>query len=328
MKYLLIVYGTRPEYIKIKSIIDNIKIPYKLLFTGQHKHIVSSNADRTLTIKEGSNRLDSILQSSLNNEDIFKDISYVMVQGDTTSAMSLALAAFHRNIPIIHLEAGLRTNDIQNPYPEESNRQIISSIASIHLCPTQNNKNTLLQEKKNGMIYVVGNTGLDNIDKKGCSYGNEVIITLHRRENHPIIDKYFKILDNLAKTNKDLTFTLPIHPNPNVQKHRHLLKHVNVIEPIPHNEMVQKLKTCKFVISDSGGLQEECSFLNKKIIVCRETTERPESIGIHSFMCPNPKMLKKLFYGVLNDFQVDAPCPYGDGKSSRKIVEILGKLFR
>ena len=150
---LLISFGTRPEYIKLKPVIESIKgkIPYKLLFTGQHVDLLSEiDGDiQELEIENGNNRLDSIVQSVMNNEDIFTDISAVLVQGDTTSVFAVALAAFHRKIKIVHLEAGLRTWNKYHPYPEEFNRCAVSRMADIHLCPTANSASNLESEWKN-----------------------------------------------------------------------------------------------------------------------------------------------------------------------------------
>ena len=120
---------------------------------------------------------------------------------------------------------------------------------------------------------------------------------------------------------------IPLHPNPNVQKHKHIFKKVKVVEPMNHNDLIEYVKKCKFVISDSGGLQEECSYLNKKIIVCRKTTERPESIGIHSFMCGEPKLLENLVEEINEKYEVNARCRYGDGKSWKKILKQLNKCL-
>ncbi len=333
---ILIGYGTRPEFIKVKPLIDKLKdnIDFKTVFTGQHVDIINTEytPDYVLTIPEGSNRLDCVLSSAFNNEDIFKNITHVLVQGDTSSALSLALAGFHRQLKIIHLEAGLRTYDFKNPFPEEMNRQLISRITDIHFCPTDLNKIYLEEEKVKGKIYIVGNTGLDSLVewKDRCEYSNKVLITLHRRENHDIIDKWFSEINKLALVNKDLEFILPLHPNPNVQKWKHLLTNVNVIEPLPHNKLLELLVKSKFVISDSGGLQEECSFFNKKIIVCREKTERRESVYYTSFMCEKFKDLKFKFDWVNSNYNIDVygylpPCPFGDGKASEKIIKILLK---
>jgi len=131
----------------------------------------------------------------------------------------------------------------------------------------------------------------------------------------------------LAENNPTLNFILPIHPNPNVYKHKHILKYVNVIDPIPYDKMIELLANCKMIISDSGGIQEEASFFNKKVIVCRETTERPESLGVHSFLCSSPNELEDMFYNILNNFEINEKCPYGDGYASDKILKILKGVF-
>ena len=329
---LLITYGTRPEWIKIKPILDKLKntnIQYKTLFTGQHKDLLNTNADFILPniIDTNKNRLNDIVISILTNiSDILNNFTHVLVQGDTTSVLAISLAAFHSKVKVIHLEAGLRTYDNDNPYPEEFNRSAVSKLVSIHLCPTENNKQNLIQEKIQGDIYVIGNTVLDNLTNIKTNYGNDIIITLHRRENHNEIKEWFKIISKIALDNKDLNFILPIHPNPNVYKFKHILEGVNIIDPVPYKEMINLIANCKFIITDSGGIQEEASFLNKKAIVCRKMTERPESINIHSFMCNEYIKLESIFYDINNDYIVNAKCPYGDGNSTEKIINILETL--
>ena len=236
------------------------------------------------------------------------------------------MASFHRDKKVIHLEAGLRTYDNQNPYPEEFNRSVVSRITDIHLCPTEHSKKNLLDEKVGGDKYVVGNTVLDNLVDIKTSYNNKVIVTLHRRENHSQITQYFTIINDLASKNPDLEFVLPIHPNPNVSQHKSLLTNVNVINPVPYDEMLEMLANCRMIISDSGGIKEEASFFNKKVIVCRKFTERPESVGTHSGLCEGPHALEPMFYDIRNDYVIDEPCPYGDGKSAERIVKILEEI--
>jgi UDP-N-acetylglucosamine 2-epimerase (non-hydrolysing) len=127
----------------------------------------------------------------------------------------------------------------------------------------------------------------------------------------------------MANKYENIEFLIPLHPNPNVQKHKYIFNKVKVVEPLTHEELIEYVKKCKFVISDSGGLQEECSFLNKKIIVCRKTTERPESVGTHSFMCLTPDKLEELVDELMINYEVNALCPYGDGQSWKKIIEII-----
>jgi len=304
-------------------------IKYKLVFSGQHSDLVKEEkADHIIQIHDnGSNRLDSIITSIMSqSSDIYNDITHVLVQGDTTTSLGFALSAYNRKIPIIHLEAGLRTYDLEQPYPEEGNRQLISRLTNIHLCPTENNKQNLLNEKCNGSIYVVGNTVLDNIKKyKHCiTYENIVLVTLHRRENHRIIDKYFTEIEELARSNPGIKFILPIHPNPNVQKHKHILKHVNIMDPLTHSDLIDILIKCLFIITDSGGLQEEGSFLEKKIIICREMTERDEILGTYGTLCKDPSELSLIFYQLIQDpVPQKYENPYGNGESAQKIINIL-----
>jgi UDP-N-acetylglucosamine 2-epimerase (non-hydrolysing) len=322
---LLICFGTRPEYIKVKSLINNLS-NIKICFTGQHKDLLKDiKVDYNLSMEENisENRLNNIFANIFKYSYIFTDIEYVLVQGDTSTACAIAISAFNHGKKIIHLEAGLRSDNLKDPYPEEMNRQVISRLADIHLCPTEFNKKNLLKENVNGQIYVVGNTGLDNINKNDCSYDNKILITLHRRDNHDIINKWFEKLEEIANKYINIEFTIPIHPNPNIQKHKNIFKTVKVVNPLNHDELIEYIKKCKFVISDSGGLQEECSYLNKKIIVCRKTTERPESIGLHSFMCDTPSKLENLVDDIMFNYKVNSECPYGDGNSWKKINKIL-----
>jgi UDP-N-acetylglucosamine 2-epimerase (non-hydrolysing) len=324
-KKILICFGTRPEYIKVKSLIDNLP-NIKTCFTGQHKDLLKTiDVDYHLFMENelSTNRLNNIFCNIFKYSNIFENIDYVLVQGDTSTACAISLSAFHHNKKIIHLEAGLRSQYLKDPYPEEMNRQVISRFADIHLCPTEFNKENLLKEQVFGVISVVGNTGLDNISKEGCEYNKQILITMHRRDNHHNMDKWFEELEKIANKYHDIVFTIPLHPNPNVQKHKHIFKKVKVVEPMNHDDLIEYVKKCKFVISDSGGLQEECSYLNKKIIVCRKTTERPESVGKHSFMCKEPELLKDLVDKINANYKVDVSCPYGDGKSWEKISDIF-----
>jgi len=323
---ILISFGTRPEYIKIKPLIKAFdgNIPYRLLFTGQHVDLLSEVKSDVLRLKieEGENRLDSIVSSVMNNESIFDNIDSVLVQGDTTSVFAVALAAFHRKIKIIHLEAGLRTWDKDHPYPEEFNRSAVSRMADIHLCPTEKSAENLKAEKVNGTIHVVGNTVLDNLVHITPERTNTIVLTMHRRENHDLIPKWFAIFDKLAKENPEFNFIIPLHPNPNVQKHKDILKHVCVTQPMEYEQFINILSQSYMIITDSGGLQEESSFFRKKCIVCRTTTERPEGIGTFSFMTGVDE-LENLFYEVKESPIPVGKCPYGDGKSADRIVNIL-----
>jgi UDP-N-acetylglucosamine 2-epimerase (non-hydrolysing) len=325
--YILICYGTRPEWIKIKPLIKAFDqtIPFKLLYTGQHEHIGNFHHDYSVNIKKGDCRLNSVVSSILNLE-LPNYPEYVLVQGDTASTFASALWAFNRGIKIIYLEAGLRTYDKDNPYPEESYRQMISRISSINFCVTENNIQNIVEERCPGKNYVVGNTVLDNLKGARTIYSNEIIVTMHRRENLPLLQQWFTQINDIAKKYNNFKFTIPLHPNPQIQKYKNILSNLNVIEPLPYSEMILKISKCRLLISDSGGLQEEASFLNKKIIVCRKETERQESLGTTSFLCKKPEYLKGIFADLINDYKADFPCPYGDGKTSQKILNILKEL--
>ena len=324
---ILLCFGTRPEWLKIKPLIELLdRSQYRLLFTGQHTDLLKDiKVDYKIKILDHSNRLDSIISSCLLQFPI-GDFNSVLVQGDTASAFACGLAAYNRKLKIYYLEAGLRSYSLDHPYPEEAYRQMISRISDVNLCPTKLSKENLINEKVNGTTHVVGNTVLDNLVsyKDKCEYTNKVLITMHRRENHHMMEEWFIKINELAKQYLDLEFILPIHPNPNVQKHKHILTNVNVINPLEHTDLLEILIKCKLIISDSGGLQEEGSFFNKKVIVCRTVTERPEAIETgHLYICRHPNQLKDLFGELINNYYNNNICPYGDGYSSKKIKNIL-----
>jgi UDP-N-acetylglucosamine 2-epimerase len=329
---ILITYGTRPEYIKVKPLIDEMKqrfIAHKVLFTGQHKDIAPKDADFIweMIMDAEENRLNSVIKNCLSiPEYVFDGVTHILVQGDTTSVVGLALSAMNRQIKIIHLEAGLRTYDRLNPYPEENNRRMVSSIADIHFCPTEQSKINLAKENIGKDVFVVGNTVLDNLldYKESCKYEDKVLVTMHRRENHKDMGRWFKEINELARENPHIDFIIPLHPNPKVQKHHKLLSNLIIVDPLPHDKLINLLTKCKLVITDSGGLQEECSFFNKRCLVCRETTERPEALEHSSVLVKDYTLLKRKFYNYITNYEiVDGNCPFGDGRASKYICDNL-----
>lgn len=324
---ILFCFGTRPEWLKIKPIIESLnKDEYQLLFTGQHPDLLKDiEVDYRININESENRLDQLISDCLLQ---FPNGNFtsVLVQGDTASAFACALAAFNRQLKIYYLEAGLRSYNLHHPYPEEAYRQMIARISDVNFAPTELSYQNLINEKVHGKTFITGNTVLDNLKnyKPQCKYDNKILVTLHRRENHYWMDQWFDEIENLANIYPELEFILPIHPNPNVQKHKHILNKVKVVNPLSHSELLQILTKCKLVISDSGGLQEEGSFFNKKVIVCRTTTERPEAINTgHLYMCPSPQDLKSIFGYLIEDYYIESSCPYGDGFSSEKVIHLI-----
>ncbi len=334
MKKILICYGTRPEYIKVEPIILHELSQHhniQTLFTGQHKDIGQGavKPDYTFEMQDSApNRLNSIISSitgSYSLDKVLEDgFTHVLVQGDTASAFTCALAAFNKGLKVIHLEAGLRTHDKSHPYPEEVYRQCISRIADIHLCATKSNKTNLLKEITQGEIHIVGNTVLDHLQDVPISYNNDVLITLHRRENHKSIPFWYSQIEDIAQDNPDLNFVFVSHPNPNSRcSLKKGLTNVLTADPMSHEYFIKRVSACKFLISDSGGVQEEASFLKKRVIVCRETTERPEALESFNHLCKKVGDLPEIFNKVKENYTPTSECPFGDGKSAEKILQVL-----
>jgi UDP-N-acetylglucosamine 2-epimerase (non-hydrolysing) len=323
---ILLCFGTRPEWLKIKPLIKLMdRSEYKLLFTGQHTDLLKDvKVDYQINMSTTTNRLDSIISDCMLQFPN-GDFRGVLVQGDTGSAFGCALAAFNRQMKIYYLEAGLRSGDLQHPYPEEGYRQMISRISDVNFTPTTLSAKNLITERVHGGVYISGNSVLDNlVDFPKPTMENIILITLHRRENHHWLDRWFDEIEKLAVEYPHYTFVLPIHPNPNVQKHKHILKRVKVVEPMEHKELINTLIKSNLIISDSGGLQEEGSFFNKKVIVCRKTTERPEGIETgHLHLCNSPEDLGELFGKLIENPYISKNCPYGDGYTSEKVLKIL-----
>lgn len=330
MKETLVCVGTRPEWLKVQPLLPHIK--HKLFFTGQQQDLIQGvGFDFTAApLSRCHDRLGNVITSCLEGFPEW-GYDYVLVQGDTASAFACALAAFHRQKKVLYLESGLRSFDLKNPFPEEGYRQMISRIADVHFCPTKDASVNLIEEGVGNQqldnIHVVGNTVLDNLVGIKPSYRPQILVTLHRRENLPIIREWFRAVNGLAADYPEIRFVLPMHPNPEIQQHKLLLSHVEVVDPMPHNELVDFMKDCTLLITDSGGLQEEGAFLDKKVLVCRKTTERPEGIKSgHTVMCEDPETLRNKFPETLLSYKINEPCPYGDGKSGERIGEIINEL--
>lgn len=320
---LLIAYGTRPEYIKLKPVIEKLTIPYKVLFTGQHADIVPQDiAD--IEIKTHShhiNRLDCIVLNVLSTPGIWEGTDAVMVQGDTTSAFAVALAAFHRNIPIYHLEAGLTTGNMKDPYPEEFNRTTIDSICDVGFLIIGKPYSAPLPSFG---VVISGQTSLDRLDGMKTSYGEDVICTLHRREKRGEIKEWFSAINHLALRYSYLNFVLPLHPSIK-NNYSTILTNVNVCNPMSLDVFTEKLANARFVITDSGGVQEEACFLQKRAFICRQCTERVEDIGINSVLCGKPSELVESFDLYIDDYKLDNDCPYWFGNASDIVARTLNE---
>lgn len=323
---ILVCFGTRPEFIKIKPLLEEMKgkIQYETLFTGQHTDLLKDvDFDYKLKIENGDNRLDSIFSSVLNKVD-FSKYAAVMVQGDTASAFAMAISAYNHGCKVVHLEAGMRTYDKVEPFPEETYRQCISRISDIHFTPSEIETKHLLNERVSGKVYQVGNTVLDNLRDKEVSYDNTVIVTMHRRENHHNMRDWFLMIENLAQLHPQLNFEIPLHPNPNVQKHKDVFKKVKVVDPYEYEKMIDKISKCKLLISDSGGIQEEASFFGKMVLVCRKNTERLALVDKNLIICETPQKLSVSFNTLVrNGCKFTDKSPYDMGNTCKLVTEYL-----
>lgn len=340
---ILITISTRPDYIKLNSLIEYWnKIgfsEFKIFLTYQHEELCNELrkkfGDKILNLdlnyQKLNNRLDEInfnvlLQFNKLDELSIK-IDYMILYGDTSSTLAVAMACYHRNIKIIFIESGLRSYSTE-PFPEEFNRRATSLIADIHLCPTEENYKNLIQEKIGGNKYITGNLILDSL--KGIEAGSptdEILVTLHRRENIDKIEEWFTVLEKLANVYPRYTFVLPLHKNPAIFKYKDMFKKVRCVEPLDHKELIDILKNCKYIISDSGGICEEGSYFGKPIFLCRRKTERPEANDFY-ISCPTPEQLYSKF--IIYDQKhwndttnLPYKCPFGDGNSAYRITEIL-----
>jgi len=342
---ILVAFGTRPEIIKLFPVINELKarkLQFKLLFTGQQldlyedvKELVPIPDYSFAHCFSGDGKHNSLGMSFVKiceaAEKLFSDHEFdvVIVQGDTTTAWALAQMAFYSNIKVAHVEAGLRTFDLNNPFPEELNRTLIAQVAHINFAPTKQAYDNLVKGGARN-IHLVGNTIVDSVNYFKELLGleeersNKVLVTMHRRENHIFMDRLFDSLQAVASENSGLEFVLPIHPNPNVAKHQHRLtaKNINVIAPISYVEMLKLISRVSFIISDSGGIQEEATCFNKKVLIVREKTERMEVIEAGLGLLAGQDIRKFIDWAKTPPTPIKKS-PYGDGHTANKIVSIL-----
>lgn len=324
---IFVAFGTRPEYIKLKCLIDlliNNNINHKCMFIGQHSKsfagLENTNFDELIIERTNQNRLNQIIIDVCSKLIFPSNTKLVLVQGDTATSFAVALAAYNSGIKVGHVEAGLRTWDLDNPYPEEGYRRMIDAISTYHFCPTENDFKNVLSCCESNKSYITGNTVIDTLPDYETKHENEVYVTLHRRENHEILQDWILEIEKLAVKHPLTKFFFIKHPNPNVLKHIHLFKTVNVIDPLPHEELLDVIATrAKLLITDSGGLQEEASHYNKFCLVCRQVTERPSESSV---CVEDPKHLSRL-YDLYKDHPVSSKGTFGFGKASEYIYKIL-----
>ncbi|WYF12070.1 UDP-N-acetylglucosamine 2-epimerase (non-hydrolyzing) [Bacillus velezensis] len=358
---VMTVFGTRPEAIKMAPLVLELKkrpeIESYVTVTAQHRqmldqvlHAFQIKPDFDLNIMKERQTLAEITSNALVKLDgLFKEIKpdIVLVHGDTTTTFAGSLAAFYHQIAVGHVEAGLRTGNKYSPFPEELNRQMTGSLADIHFAPTQQAKQNLLNEnKKESSIFVTGNTAIDalhttvhseyshNIIEK---IGNDrmILLTAHRRENlgQPM-EHMFKAIRRIADEFSDVQVVYPVHLNPAVReaadKHFGDSERVHLIEPLEVIDFHNFASRSYFILTDSGGVQEEAPSLGKPVLVLRDTTERPEGVeaGTLKLAGTDEETIYQMAKQLLTDKQEYekmswASNPYGDGMASRRIAEGL-----
>jgi UDP-N-acetylglucosamine 2-epimerase (non-hydrolysing) len=342
---ILVAFGTRPEIIKLFPVIDELKaqrLPFKTLFSGQQldlyedvKELVPppdfSFADSFSGGAKHNSLGASFIKICQAGERLFSahHFDMVIVQGDTTTAWALAQMAFYNNIKVAHVEAGLRTYDLESPYPEELNRTLIAHVAHINFAPTRQAYDNLVNSRARN-ICLVGNTIVDAVNYfkarllLTAGKSNKVLVTIHRRENHAHMAQLFDELQEVASKNSELELIFPMHPNPNVIKHRSRLTagNIRVIPPIGYPDMLRLINQARFIISDSGGIQEEATCFNKKVLIVREKTERMEVIEAGLGLLAGKNIQKFIDWAKAPPKPVKQS-PYGNGDAAKKIVQIL-----
>ncbi|MEC2309911.1 UDP-N-acetylglucosamine 2-epimerase (non-hydrolyzing) [Bacillus atrophaeus] len=358
---IMTVFGTRPEAIKMAPLVLELRkyqeIESYVTVTAQHRQMLDQvleafhiKPDYDLNIMKERQTLSEITSNALLKLDkLFNEIKpdIVLVHGDTTTTFAGSLAAFYHQITVGHVEAGLRTGNKYSPFPEELNRQLTGSIADLHFAPTDQAMQNLLRENKNPeTIFVTGNTAIDALNttvREGYSHSvldrlgedKMILLTAHRRENlgQPM-ENMFKAISRIVEEFHDVQVVYPVHLNPAVReaaaKHFGDLDRVHLIEPLEVIDFHNFASKAHFILTDSGGVQEEAPSLGKPVLVLRDTTERPEGVkaGTLKLAGTDEETIYHLAKQLLTDSQEyermsQASNPYGDGQASRRIAEKL-----
>jgi UDP-N-acetylglucosamine 2-epimerase (non-hydrolysing) len=374
LKKILLVFGTRPEAIKmaplVKAFENEQTIESKICVTAQHREMLDQvlelfdiKPDYDLNLmKPGQDLYDITANVLLGMKDILAEFKpdIVLVHGDTTTTSSASLAAFYQQIKVGHVEAGLRTGNIYSPFPEEINRQITGVLANYHFTPTTTSRDNLFRENKDATnIIITGNTVIDalflalkkiinnkdleekikahllNLNYEIKDENKIILVTGHRRENHgQSFINICEALKEIAIKNPDVDIVYPVHLNPNVQKPvkdiLSSISNIHLIEPLQYEQFIYLMDKAYFIITDSGGVQEEAPSLGKPVLVMRDTTERPEAVeaGTVRLVGTNKEVIIIEAQKLIDDKHEyekmsKAHNPYGDGKACERIVEFI-----
>lgn len=367
MRKILVVYGTRPEAIKMAPLVDalthSLHCSPIVAVTGQHREMLdqvnrmfdicpSYDLD-IITASQSLEQITARVLDGVSNVIAVERPDALIVQGDTSTCFAAALAAFYRKIPVLHLEAGLRTGDRHNPFPEEINRRLTTQLSVLHLAPTETSRVNLLKEGVTPRnIVVTGNTVIDallhvseknrplkNLQLERLTKGRSVLITVHRRESwgEPMAQTA-RAIARLAAMFPDVSFVLPAHLNPAVRSvllpPLYGLANVLITEPLDYCDFINAMRNCSIVLTDSGGVQEEAPTFGKPVLVMRDTTERPEAVsaGTVRLVGTDENRIVQEVASLLVDplaYQVMARAinPYGDGKAAQRAVQAIEHFF-
>jgi UDP-N-acetylglucosamine 2-epimerase (non-hydrolysing) len=359
---VLTVIGTRPEAIKLAPVILALKgsdrIVSRVCVTSQHPVLAGQALEQfaivpdiELALAGDGQTLSGVTARVLEGIEpviVAERPDFVIVEGDTSTVLAATIAAFHARVPVAHVEAGLRTHDLAHPFPEEANRRIVTTLASLHLAPTEHARRNLVAEGvRPDDVVVTGNPGLDALrivsaesaDAVAAPPGDDralVLVTVHRRESFGSgLDRICRAVARIARARpNDLRIVLPVHPNPAVEgpvfKMLGHIENVTLVAPMPYRELIDILGRCTLVLTDSGGLQEEGPALGKPVLVMRETTERPEAVeaGASLVIGRDTRRIVEETLALLDDparyAAMAVPRPiFGDGQAAPRIVEAL-----
>lgn len=346
-KKVLIVIGTRPEAIKLIPVIEALKnedVPYDVINTNQHSYLLDNTLeingiipDYKLDIFGKYKSLDETKNAILNQMNQLINVNeygMLVVQGDTLSALSGAEFGYNHHIDVGHVEAGMRTFDFNKPYPEECYRVRITEMAKYFFCPSNIEKDNLEKDGIYSNVYVTGNTFVDYRlkDKRSVPTKNQVLVTIHRRENLPLLDKILQEIKEVSLAYKNLTFFFSTHPNPTiVNKTNEILSNVDnvrIVSPLLPDEFYEELLASIMVISDSGGVQEECILNGKKMIIVRSKTERKYDFENMLLVNPEVDSIVDSFTKLFDKIVEEKPCYYyGNGDSGIKIAKIIKEVL-
>ncbi|MDB5809602.1 MAG: UDP-N-acetylglucosamine 2-epimerase [Betaproteobacteria bacterium] len=356
-KKITCIVGTRPEVIKMAPVIQVLRadtgLEVEVLGSGQHRDLLTPllawfdlGIDQDLRVMSDNQSLGELtarLMQSFEQYFAAAKPDLVLAQGDTTTVMCAALSCFYRQIPFAHVEAGLRTFDIRNPFPEEFNRVAVTRLADLHFCPTEKARaNVVAEHAVPARAHLTGNTVIDALHfttaklkrQPARRFDHDILLTAHRRENFgpPLADICTAVLD-LCKAFPQLRLLYPVHPNPNVRATVHKLlggnPQVTLSEPLVYPELVAAMQQARLILTDSGGIQEEAPALAKPVLVLREVTERPEAVelGVAKVVGTSRETIVGEVTRLLRDDAAYARMarggsPYGDGRAAARIHDI------